>query len=123
MAKNHPYGSGAHAAPVDFTEVQRSPELQELRKRQRSFIFPMAVVFLLWYFAYVLLADYAHEFMSTQVWGNINIGLILGLLQFVSTFGITMWYVSYANRRMDPIAADLREKLEAKGVSRPEETK
>ena len=123
MAKNHPHGSGAHAAPVDFTEVQRSPELQELRKRQRSFIFPMAVVFLLWYFAYVLLADYAHEFMSTQVWGNINIGLLLGLLQFVSTFGITMWYVSYANRRMDPIAADLREKLEAKGVSRPEETK
>lgn len=123
MAKNHPHGSGAHAAPVDFTEVQRSPELQELRKRQRSFIFPMAVLFLLWYFAYVLLADYAHDFMSTQVWGNINIGLILGLLQFVSTFGITMWYVSYANRRMDPIAADLREKLEAKGVSRPEETK
>ena len=123
MAKNHPRGSGAHAAPVDFTEVQKSPELQELRKRQRSFIFPMAVVFLLWYFAYVLLADYAHDFMSTQVWGNINIGLILGLLQFVTTFGITMWYVSYANRRMDPIAADLREKLEAKGVSRPEETK
>ncbi|WP_341393813.1 DUF485 domain-containing protein [Arthrobacter sp. G119Y2] len=123
MAKNHPRGSGAHAAPVDFTEVQKSPELQELRKRQRSFIFPMAVVFLLWYFAYVLLADYAHDFMSTEVWDNINIGLILGLLQFVSTFGITMWYVSYANRRMDPIAADLREKLEAKGVSRPEETK
>ncbi|MDN3481593.1 DUF485 domain-containing protein [Arthrobacter sp. APC 3897] len=123
MATQQPAGSGAHAAPVDFREVQKSPELQELRKRQRSFIFPMAVLFLLWYFAYVLLADYAHDFMSTQVWDNINIGLILGLLQFVTTFGITMWYVSYANRRMDPIAADLREKLEAKGVRRPEETK
>lgn len=123
MAKQQPAGSGAHAAPVNFMEVQKSPELQELRKRQRSFIFPMAVLFLLWYFAYVLLADYAHDFMSTQVWDNINIGLILGLLQFVTTFGITMWYVSYANRRMDPIAADLREKLEAKGVRRPEETK
>ena len=123
MAKKQPQQSGAHAAPVDFTEVQKSPELQELRKRQRSFIFPMAVIFLLWYFAYVLLADYAHGFMSTPVWGNINIGLILGLLQFVTTFGITMWYVSYANRRMDPLAAGLREKLEAKGVRRPEETK
>jgi len=123
MATQQPAGSGADAAPVDFREVQKSPELQELRKRQRSFIFPMAVLFLLWYFAYVLLADYAHDFMSTQVWDNINIGLILGLLQFVTTFGITMWYVSYANRRMDPIAADLREKLEAKGVRRPEETK
>ena len=124
MATQEPQGTGAHAAPpVDFTEVQKSPELQELRKRQRSFIFPMAVVFLLWYFAYVLLADYAHDFMSTPVWGNINVGLILGLLQFVTTFGITMWYVSYANRRMDPIAAGLREKLEAKGVRRPEESK
>ena len=32
-----------------------------------------------WYFAYVLLADYAVGFMSTKVWGNINVGLIMGL--------------------------------------------
>lgn len=122
MAEEQPVTSGAQAAPpVDFTEVQQSPEFQELRKRQRSFIFPMAAVFLVWYFAYVLLADYAHGFMSTQVLGNINVGLILGLLQFVSTFGITMWYVSYANRRMDPIASKIRGELESKGVSRPEE--
>ena len=100
------------SAPVDFTEVQARPEFQELRKRHRSFVFPMAAVFLLWYFLYVLLADYAHEFMSTPVWGNVNIGLLLGLLQFVSTFGITMWYVSYANRRLDPIAEELRNDLE-----------
>lgn len=112
-----------HEAHVDFQEVQRSPEFQELRRSQRSFIFPMALVFLVWYFAYVLLADYAHDFMSTRVVGNINIGLILGLLQFVSTFGITMLYVRYANRRLDPIATDIRNELEAKGVRRPEETK
>ncbi|WP_309070321.1 DUF485 domain-containing protein [Arthrobacter sp.] len=99
-------------APVDFTEVQQRPEFRELRKRHRSFVFPMAAVFLLWYFLYVLLADYAHEFMSTPVFGNVNIGLILGLLQFVSTFGITMWYVSYANKRLDPIAEGLRNDLE-----------
>ena len=123
MAAHQPQSHPESAAPVDFREVQRSPQFQELRKRQRSFIFPMAVVFLVWYFAYVLLADYAHDFMSTPVIGNINIGLILGLLQFVSTFGITMWYVSYANRRLDPIASDLRGELEAQGVSLPEETK
>ncbi|GAA2177995.1 DUF485 domain-containing protein [Arthrobacter parietis] len=100
------------SASVDFTEVQQRPQFQELRKRHRSFVFPMAAAFLLWYFLYVLLADYAHEFMSTPVWGNVNIGLLLGLLQFVSTFGITMWYVSYANRRLDPIAEELRNDLE-----------
>lgn len=97
---------------VDFKEVQSTPRFQELRRRHRSFVFPMAIAFLLWYFAYVLLADYAVGFMSTKVWGNINIGLILGLLQFVSTFGITAWYVSYSNRRLDPIAQQIRSEIE-----------
>ena len=67
---------------------------------------------MVWYFAYVLLAAYAHDFMSIKVWDNINIGLILGLLQFVTTFGITTWYVTYANRRLDPQAAVIRQRLE-----------
>ena len=100
------------AASVDFEQVQSTEQFKELRKRHRSFVFPMAVAFLLWYFAYVLLADYAVDFMSTKVWGNFNIGLILGLLQFVSTFAITGWYVSYSNRRLDPIAAEIRNEIE-----------
>src|SRR6476661_10830712 len=100
------------AAPVDFKEVQSTEQFQELRRRHRSFVFPMAVAFLLWYFAYVLLADYAVDFMSTKVWGNINVGLIMGLLQFVTTFAITGWYVSYCNRKLDPIAAEIRHGIE-----------
>ena len=100
------------AASVDFEQVQSTEQFKELRKRHRSFVFPMAVAFLLWYFAYVLLADYAVDFMSTKVWGNINVGLILGLLQFVSTFAITGWYVSYSNRRLDPIAKEIRDEIE-----------
>ncbi|MDQ0679808.1 uncharacterized membrane protein (DUF485 family) [Arthrobacter pascens] len=100
------------AASVDFKQVQSTKRFQELRKRHRSFVFPMAIAFLLWYFAYVLLADYAAGFMSIKVWGNINIGLIMGLLQFVSTFAITGWYVSYSNRKLDPIAAEIRHEIE-----------
>ncbi|KRE72800.1 DUF485 domain-containing protein [Arthrobacter sp. Soil762] len=100
------------AETVDFKKVQSTKRFQELRKRHRSFVFPMAVAFLLWYFAYVLLADYAAEFMSIKVWGNINIGLLMGLLQFVSTFAITGWYVSYSNRKLDPIAAEIRHEIE-----------
>ncbi|MFE5835947.1 DUF485 domain-containing protein [Arthrobacter sp. NPDC056493] len=101
------------AAPsADFKEVQASQQFKELRKRHRSFVFPMAIAFLLWYFAYVILAAYAVDFMSTKVWGNINVGIIMGLLQFVTTFAITGWYVSYSNRRLDPIAADIRHGIE-----------
>lgn len=76
-------------------------------------MFPVAIAFLVWYFAYVLLAAYAKDFMATPVFGNVNIGLLLGLGQFVSTFALTMWYVRYANRNLDPLAAEIRADLEA----------
>ena len=87
-----------------YTEVQRSERFQELKRRHRSIVFPLTAIFLAWYFLYVLLADYAHEFMSHKLWGNINVGLVMGLLQFVSTFAITAIYVSFANKNLDPLA-------------------
>ena len=50
--------------------------------------------------------------MSTRVFGNVNIGLIFGLLQFVTTFGITIAYVRWAGRVLDPRSAAIREQLE-----------
>jgi uncharacterized membrane protein (DUF485 family) len=96
----------------NWVDVQNSPDFRELRRRLRSFVFPMAGLFLAWYLLYVLLADYAHGFMSTKVIGNINWGLILGLLQFVSTFLITTLYVRHANKNLDPMAEKLRNELE-----------
>lgn len=96
----------------EYLAVQASPEFQELRSRLRRFVFPMSAIFLLWYFAYVLLGAFAHDFMATKVWGNINVGLIIGLGQFVSTFVITAIYVRFANRELDPRATAIREELE-----------
>ena len=103
---------------AEFIETQDSDKFRTLKKRHRSFVLPVALFFLLWYFAYVLLADYAHDFMATPVFGNVNIGLLFGLGQFVTTFAITMWYVSYANRRLDPLADEIRTELEAKEGAR-----
>lgn len=99
-------------SPVDYVAVQQSEKFQGHRRRQRSFVFPMTIFFLAWYFVYVLLGAYAHDFMATPVFGNINVGLILGLMQFVTTFAITTWYVRFANRRLDPVAEELRGELE-----------
>ena len=109
--RKDPHQTGA--APVNpYQTAYDNPQFAELRKRHRSFVFPVAIGFLAWYFLYVLLADYAHDFMSTKVWGNINIGLLLGLAQFVSTFAITMLYVRYADRNLDPLADELRNTFE-----------
>ena len=66
----------------------------------------MTIAFLAWYLLYVLMSAYAHDFMSTKLFGNINVGLVFGLLQFVSTFVITWLYVRHANRKLDPLASE-----------------
>lgn len=105
-------GNDARTERDVHLDLQESAEFADLRRRFRRFVFPMTALFLTWYFLYVLLSTYAHDFMSTKVFGNINVGLIFGLGQFVSTFVITMLYARWADREFDPRAEALRERIE-----------
>jgi uncharacterized membrane protein (DUF485 family) len=98
--------------PEEYRQAQDSAEFAELRRRFRSFVVPTTVAFLVWYFLYVLLSTYASSFMETRVFGNVNLGILLGLGQFLTTFLITQLYVRHAARSTDPIADDMRERLE-----------
>jgi uncharacterized membrane protein (DUF485 family) len=100
-----------------YIQVQESPEFSQLRHALRRFVFPVTAAFLVWYALYVVLSAYARGFMSTKVVGNINIALVFGLLQFVSTFLIAWLYVRYADRRLDPEAAAVRQRVEEGGAS------
>jgi uncharacterized membrane protein (DUF485 family) len=97
---------------VDYPAVQQSQEFQELRRTHRSFVFPVLGVCLAWYLAYVLLAVYAVDFMSTRVFGSINVAMLLGLAQVATTFAVTMWYVHFANKNLDPKAERIRDEIE-----------
>ncbi|MFE7632207.1 DUF485 domain-containing protein [Kocuria sp. NPDC057446] len=112
MSNQPPIDADDLVADVDFPAAQRSPEFQELRKTHRGFVFPLAVAFLVWYLLYVVLAMYAPQLFAIQVIGNVNLGVVLGLLQFVTTFAITGAYVAFANRKLDPKATAIRERLE-----------
>lgn len=103
---------GDRSTRTIYEDVQDSAEFADLRARLRRFVFPMSAAFLIWYLAYVLLASYARDFMAIKVLGNINVGLIIGLLQFVTTFLITTLYVRYANKNLDPAAERLRKRIE-----------
>lgn len=94
-----------------FAAVQEQPDFAELRHRLRSFVFPMTVAFLAWYLLYVLCSAFARGFMAHKLVGNINVGMIFGLLQFISTFGIAILYSRFANRRLDPLADKLRAEI------------
>jgi uncharacterized membrane protein (DUF485 family) len=95
-----------------YLVVADSPEFANLRRTMRRFVFPLAGAFLIWYALYVLLSAFARDFMSATVVGNINVALIFGLLQFVTTFAIAWWYARYADRRIDPLSAQLKARVE-----------
>ena len=108
------YSPGQSRIPTgeQFVTIQNSPEFAELRRKLRRFVFPMTALFLAWYATYVLLGAFAHDFMAIKVFGNINVGLLIGLGQFLTTFIITGLYVRFADRELDPRAAAIRSMVE-----------
>jgi uncharacterized membrane protein (DUF485 family) len=102
---------------IDYIAFENSESFINLQRRRRRFVIPLAVFFLVWYFAYVVAAAYLPDLMAQKVFGSINLGIVLGLGQFVTTFAITIWYVLFSNRVLDPLGADLRTELEQKAAA------
>ncbi|MEV5982354.1 DUF485 domain-containing protein [Streptomyces sp. NPDC052114] len=118
-------GAGTEPAPhapstEEYTEVQESAEFGELRRAHRSFAFPLTVAFIAWYLVYVLLSNYAGDFMGTKLFGNINVALVLGLGQFLTTFLIAWFYSRHAAAKLDPKAEAIKSRMENRMETRTE---
>ncbi|CAL9401112.1 DUF485 domain-containing protein [Streptomyces sp. enrichment culture] len=108
-----PVPSARREVPADtgadvYLEVQRSAAFQEVRSRYRRFVIPGTAAFLLWYVAYVVTATGAPDLMARPVAGAVNVGMLAGLGQFLTTFLLTWAYTRHARLRRDRAALDLR---------------
>lgn len=103
-----PAGHSAHGASDIYLEVQRSAAFQEVRSRYRRFVVPATAGFFLWYVAYVVAATAAPGLMARPVAGAVNVAMLAGLGQFLSTFLLTWAYARHARLRRDRAALDLR---------------
>jgi len=92
----------------NFAAIRSGAEFGVLRRRVRRFIFPMSALFMALYMTFVLLAAYAHAFMSIKVLGLINMGMVLGLAQFVTSVLIMLIYCRYARLKLDPALEAVR---------------
>ena len=93
-----------------YEAVYEAADFKELRRRYKNFVVPWTIAFMAWYLAYVACNNWARDFMSQKVVGHVNVALIFGLLQFVSTFAIAAIYGRFANRKLDPLAQGLNAK-------------
>ncbi|MFB9311477.1 DUF485 domain-containing protein [Nocardioides plantarum] len=104
-----PHDMAARHDPI-YETLHASDDFAELRRRYRGFAIPATVGFLAWFLLYVVLSNWATGFMSHRLFGNINVALVFGLLQFLTTFGIAYLYSRYSIAKLDPLS----EKLEAR---------
>lgn len=115
-AEGGPEGLSAHrervspaAAAADvYLEVQRSAAFQEVRSRYRRFVIPAGIGFFAWYLAYVVTATTAPGLMARPVAGAVNVAMLAGLGQFLTTFLLTWAYSRHARLRRDRAALELR---------------
>lgn len=95
-----------------WEKTQASPEFQDLRRRFRNFAFPLTIAFLVWYFLYVALTAFARDFVSIQVFGNVNLAFLLGIGQFATTFLIMWLYERHSSKELDGPSEALKAKVE-----------
>lgn len=98
----------------DWHAIEGSPEFRELVARRRRFVVPATIGFLAWYLGFVLLAGYAEESMGRSVHEGFTVGYALALSQFVMVWVLSVWYLRYSARELDP----LREALVARAEAR-----
>lgn len=99
-------------ADVDWEAAERSPEFQELVRRQRRFVLPVTAFFLVWYLGFIVLCGYAPDFMGESIYEGFTVGYALALTQFLMTWVLGWLYLRKADRDFDP----LRERAAAKAV-------
>lgn len=96
-----------------WEKVQASSEFKAHKKKYRSFAFPMAVGFLVWYFSFILLTTFARDFVNTPVVGVLNVAFVLAILQFVTTFAIAWLYDRYSTKNLDGPGEKLKAQVES----------
>jgi uncharacterized membrane protein (DUF485 family) len=92
-----------------WDRVAASREFRELMATKKIFIIPAFIFFLVYYFLLPILVGYAPQFMSTKVWGNVNLAYLFALSQFFMAWTIAGLYVRAADN-FDEISKDLIEK-------------
>ena len=98
----------------NFGVIADDRRFRLLKKRSRRLAITIVASFLGWYFLYILLSVFARGFMAQPTIGHINVALLLGVLQFVSTFFLAWRYTRYSRLRLDPLAAQLRHEADVR---------
>ena len=67
----------------------------------------VSALLLVWYLLYIVACVFSRDLMGRRLAGHLNVALVFGVLQFLSTFVLARRYSRYSRRTLDPMAAQV----------------
>lgn len=101
---------------IEFDKIEQTEEFKALKRRKYKFIFPVPILFFLYYLTFPILSAYAKDLMSTFVFGNFTFGYLFGLSYYFVIWGLAFLYYFVAksyDRQVDEIIAKYGPKEES----------
>lgn len=78
-----------------------------LKGRSRRLTAFIVSLFFGWYLLYVVASAFARDLMAYRLFGNVNVALVFGVLQFVGAFVLAWRYSRHSREVLDPLAAQI----------------
>jgi uncharacterized membrane protein (DUF485 family) len=90
--------------------VDRDVKLARLAKARARVAGALTAGVMFVYFGFVLLIAWAKPLLGTQLVPGLSLGILLGALVIVISWGLTWVYVRWANRNYDAAHDELRDR-------------
>jgi uncharacterized membrane protein (DUF485 family) len=94
----HERTAAEEAGTINWERIAASRQFRELLRAKCRFVVPAMIVFIVYYFALLVLVGYAGELMETRLLGPVNLAYLFALSQFFMAWIIAALYVRAANR-------------------------
>lgn len=100
---------------IDWHAIARSPEFAALAAARRRVMLAALGVFALAVGVFLILCGYARPFMRRSVDGGLTVAYVWLLGLTVLAWVLVWLYLRYAERRLEPAAAELARRLHVPG--------
>lgn len=94
---------------IEFSRIEQTEEFKELKRRKYRFIFPIPILFLIYYLTFPVLSAYAKPLMTKIVFGNFTFGYLFGVSYYLVIWALAFIYVFKA-RSYDKMVDEIIEK-------------
>lgn len=89
--------------------ADQTPAMAALAKKRWRVSLFLTIALMIVYFGFLLLVAFNKALLATPVTAGLSLGILLGALVILFAWGLTGYYIHWANRHYDAEVARLKE--------------